>query len=115
MKSSQLDQLRRALEQRRETLLDELKRDAVRLREERSGDIDDEAVVDLQVGVDQADLSRDAAELQDIAAARRRLDDGSYGICVDCGVAIGFERLHAEPEAARCIDCQARHEKTYRR
>jgi RNA polymerase-binding transcription factor DksA len=41
--------------------------------------------------------------------------DGSYGLCVDCGAGIGFERLHAEPEAARCVECQRRHEKTYRR
>ena len=110
-----MDQLRRALEQRRETLLEELKRDAVRLREERSADIDDEAVVDLLVDLDQADLSRDAGELRDIEAARRRQDDGTYGICVDCGAAIGFERLRAEPAAARCVECQTRHEKTYRR
>jgi len=115
MKPWQRDQLRRALEQRRETLLDELKRDAARLREGRSGDIDDEAVVDLLVGLDQADLSRDAGELRDIDAARRRLDDGSYGVCLDCGAAIVFERLFAEPAAARCLECQARHEKTYRR
>jgi RNA polymerase-binding protein DksA len=118
MKPWQRDQLRRALEQRREFLLDELKRDAARLREERTGDtgdIGDESVADLLVDLDQADLSRDAAELRDIEAARRRLDEGSYGLCVDCGAAIPYERLLYEPAAARCVDCQARHEKTYRR
>jgi RNA polymerase-binding transcription factor DksA len=94
--------LQRALEQRREVLAQELGRDEVRLRE-GGGDLE------------QAELSRDQDELRDIEAARRRLADGSYGICTDCGVDIGFERLHAEPEAARCIECQRRHEKTYRR
>ncbi len=107
--------MRRALEQRRETLVDELKRDAARLREGRTGDIDGEAVVDLQAGLDQADLSRDAGELREIEAARRRLDDGTYSICVDCGVAIPYERLLYEPAAERCVECQTRHEKTYRR
>ncbi|HVJ22771.1 MAG TPA: TraR/DksA C4-type zinc finger protein [Burkholderiales bacterium] len=102
MKAPQKDQLRRALEQRRETLVQELKGDTARVRE----NLEDEAV---------PDLSRDDAELRDIEAALRRLDDGSYGVCTDCGVEIGFERLHAEPEAARCLDCQRRHEKTYRR
>jgi RNA polymerase-binding transcription factor DksA len=101
MKPSEKDQLRRALEQRREILAQELDRDTTRVRE----NLDEQAV---------PDLSRDDAELHDIEAARRRLDDGSYGLCTDCGVEIGFERLHAEPEAARCIDCQRRHEKTYR-
>ena len=40
-------------------------------------------------------------------AARRRLDDGSYGICTDCGAEIGFDRLHAEPAAARCVASSA--------
>jgi DnaK suppressor protein len=102
MKPWQIDQQRRALERRREILVHELGGDELRLRE-GGGDLE------------QADLSRDQDELRDIEAARRRLDDGSYGICTDCGVEIGFERLHAEPEAARCIDCQRRHEKTYRR
>jgi RNA polymerase-binding transcription factor DksA len=102
MKPWQRDQLQRALEQRREVLAQELGRDEVRLRE-GGGDLE------------QAELSRDQDELRDIEAARRRLADGSYGICTDCGVDIGFERLHAEPEAARCIECQRRHEKTYRR
>jgi DnaK suppressor protein len=109
MKPWQLDQQRRALERRRETLLQELKRDAARLKEERTGER-----TDPTPDLDEAELSRDQRELGDIEAARRRLADGSYGICTDCGADIGFERLHAEPEAARCIDCQRRHEKTYR-
>jgi DnaK suppressor protein len=102
MKPSEKDQLRRALEQRRETLAAELRSDTARVRE----NVEDEAVLDL---------TRDDAELRDIEAALRRLADGSYGVCTDCGVEIGAERLRAEPEAARCLDCQRRHEKTYRR
>ena len=113
MKPWQHDQLRRALEQRRASLLEELGRDAARLREERL-DVGDDAVEDLLVEIDRADLSRDAEELRAIQAARRRLANGTYGICIDCGVQIAFERLRAEPAAARCFECQARHEKTYR-
>ena len=109
MKPWQKDQQHRALERRREILLAELERDAARLREERTGER-----TDVTPDLDQADLSRDQHELRELEAAQRRLDDGTYGICTDCGVEIGFERLHAEPEAARCIDCQRRHEKTYR-
>jgi DnaK suppressor protein len=35
-------------------------------------------------------------------------------VCIDCGGDVGVERLRAEPAAPRCIDCQRRHEKTYR-
>jgi RNA polymerase-binding protein DksA len=122
MKPWQRDQLRRALDRRRETLLEELMRDAGRVRDERYGelagpvhDLADESVAALLADLDQAELSRDVAELREIEAARKRLADGAYGICVDCGAEIGFERLHAEPAAARCVECQGHHEKTYRR
>jgi len=94
MKPWQKDQLHRAREQRRETLVAELGDDEVRLRE-GGGDLE------------EADLSRDMGELKEIDAARRRLDDGSYGICTDCGADIGFDRLHAEPAAARCVASSA--------
>ena len=75
----------------------------------------DESVAALLSDLDQAELSRDVAELREIEAARKRLADGAYGICLDCAADIAMERLTAEPGAARCVKCQARHEKTYRR
>jgi RNA polymerase-binding transcription factor DksA len=107
MKPWQRDQLHRALELRREVLLGELSREAALHREVGATD----AITDA---AEDADALRDLAELRDIEAARQRAIEGRYGICTDCGADIGFERLHAEPEAARCIECQRRHEKTYR-
>lgn len=43
---------------------------------------------------------------EQVLAALARVDDGSFGRCVDCGTALSEERLEARPEAARCIDCQ---------
>ena len=121
MKPWQLGQLTRTLEQRRETLIDELRRDAARAREEQYGqlvgpthDFGDESVATLLADLDQAELSRDLVELREVEAARKRLAEGTYGICTDCGAAIPFERLLYQPAAARCVECQARHEKTYR-
>ncbi len=104
MKTPQREQLRRELEALRAQFLDELERDAARLREART-----------DPDVDAAEVSHDSEELREIAAALRRLDDGTYGTCLDCGAGIDAARLHAEPAAARCVACQARHEKTYRR
>jgi len=47
----------------------------------------------------------DARTLSEIVAAIRRLDDGCYGKCLECGQAIGAARLVALPEAASCFDC----------
>lgn len=38
--------------------------------------------------------------------ALRRLKDGEYGLCEDCGVEIGWGRLKALPFAKRCLSCQ---------
>ena len=44
--------------------------------------------------------------IEEVEAALERLDNGTYGICVECGKAIGRERLEAMPWVARCIDDQ---------
>jgi DnaK suppressor protein len=57
---------------------------------------------DLEFALDE----QDTAELRLIDAALGRLEAGSYGQCVNCGVTIPAARLHAAPAAARCISCQ---------
>ena len=116
----QTQKLHTVIEQRRESLLAELREDVERTRKDRhddlagaAGDAGDESVATLIADLDHADLSRDLNELRDLEAARTRLADGSYGTCADCGGEIGYERLKANPAAARCIACQTRHEKTY--
>lgn len=47
-----------------------------------------------------------------IQAAERRLADGTYGYCLTCGEAIPATRLHANPIATRCTECQTRVEHT---
>ncbi len=50
-------------------------------------------------------LSQALTELEEIAAAKRRLDDGTYGTCAACGSDISPDRLEALPTTATCIDC----------
>jgi RNA polymerase-binding transcription factor DksA len=40
-----------------------------------------------------------------IRAALKRLDEGTYGICMTCGKAIAQARLDALPHAVQCIQC----------
>lgn len=54
-------------------------------------------------------------ELQDISQARSRMQDGSYGLCADCGADIAVERLLAYPTAKRCLACQQLHERRHSR
>lgn len=44
-------------------------------------------------------------EIASVKRALARLQDGTYGTCVGCGVEIAPARLEARPEAALCINC----------
>ena len=55
---------------------------------------------------------RETAELDQIAQALARLDLGTFGSCIDCGITIVAERLRATPQAPRCIACQEKAEHT---
>ena len=46
------------------------------------------------------------ANLRDVERARRKVADGTYGVCERCGQTVGEERLDAMPWALLCIDCK---------
>ena len=71
----------------------------------------DEAVDDLETSVELAGIERDAGELTDVLEALARMDHGRYGLCADCGAPIAYERLLAQPQAARCIRCETERER----
>lgn len=43
--------------------------------------------------------------LAEIDAALRRIEEGTFGICTNCGTQIAEERVEALPWAPLCIDC----------
>jgi len=49
-------------------------------------------------------------EYNRIVRALKMIDDGSYGICIDCHGPISDKRLLSYPNASRCISCQEAHE-----
>ncbi len=49
-----------------------------------------------------------------IKEALERLEDGSFGICDECGEDISNERLKARPVTTLCIDCKKKQEKDER-
>lgn len=61
--------------------------------------------------VDLSLLGQFEAEIADIARARRRLDEGTYGHCEVCGRDIGDERLEAQPSARLCMEHQRERER----
>ena len=70
---------------------------------------DQDGIVQGNVGreVDQALTNIDAADLARIDHALEALEDGSYGLCGECGCSIPFERLQIEPQTQHCVACLA--------
>ncbi|HHC72675.1 MAG TPA: TraR/DksA family transcriptional regulator [Thiotrichales bacterium] len=73
----------------------------------------EEAVADLLSDVNLAVIDQHVHELREVEAALRRLEEGHYGRCIDCGGPIGLERLRSQPTAVRCIQCQQVYERTH--
>jgi len=55
----------------------------------------------------QAVLEAARRQRGQVLDALRRVEQGNYGMCVDCGRPVPEGRLEARPEAARCVNCQA--------
>jgi DnaK suppressor protein len=112
------DELRERLERRRTTLRAEIQRELAKSDDPRVtgfmnhfAEAEAWVLADILADLDIQTVTRDVAELSEVEAARVRMDDGSYGTCVDCGESIGWPRLNAQPTADRCIACQEKVEK----
>jgi RNA polymerase-binding protein DksA len=62
------------------------------------------ATLDREIDYSLGDNSEQV--LAEIDAALKRIDEGTYGVCTNCGKQIPEERLEALPWATLCIDCQ---------
>ncbi len=83
-----------AVEQGRETTADDTQ------------DIADQAVLSYQKELLFSQGTTGHQQLTLVRQALIRVQDGSYGECVHCGVEIGAKRLEALPWTPNCIDCQ---------
>ena len=116
--ANQKESIRLLLIRRRDALIPELLEDTRRLREESNTsdgipDAGDLATGDLNASVNASALDRDASELREVEAALERITGEGFGLCEECGAAIGSARLHAQPTARRCAPCQEIFERTH--
>ena len=73
----------------------------------------DSSFANLAVDLGNAAVTRDITELRKIEAARQRMENGTYGECVECETEIPYGRLEVQPTAERCAPCQEMYEKTH--
>jgi len=96
---------RKQLQRKKAELTARLERITANLRrgydadsKERAKELEDSEVVDA--------LGNEAREeIAKVSAALKRMDEGEYGICNECGSDIDRGRLSAHTYARKCIDC----------
>jgi DnaK suppressor protein len=119
-KANRVAALKTLLESRRRELVHDLEE---RIRAVRSDGITERDVVDdaesseveIQDAIGFALLQLKAETLKQIDTALRRIEEGDYGDCFECGGEIAEARLRALPFAVRCRDCEAVREAIDRR
>jgi RNA polymerase-binding transcription factor len=77
------------------------------LRKPLSADSEDRATdIENQDALEGIEIS-EIREIQQIGEALKRIAEGTYGVCSQCGEDIDPKRLKALPTATRCISCAA--------
>ncbi|MEX0835594.1 MAG: TraR/DksA C4-type zinc finger protein [Nitriliruptor sp.] len=112
MDSATLDRLREQLQEDRTAHLEQL--------EEHGASPYDDAVkdtgIEVEAGADAGQATEERSELlasleqarqrvRAVDEALHRMDEGTYGTCVDCGDRIPAERLEIRPLSVRCVRC----------
>jgi DnaK suppressor protein len=115
-----MEKVRRRLESERETAIRNLRDLGVTPQMEESPSRHGPPVVldqgDAAQTSERQDVSiitreRIAARINLLTAALRRIADGTYGTCEDCGAPIEPARLSVLPEATTCLRCQEARER----
>jgi DnaK suppressor protein len=105
----ELEKYRRLLEEKKNSISVDLARarDAEEeTTEESTQDIADKAVSSYTREFLYSLSDTDRTTLVQIDEALARIEDGTYGACLNCGVMMVEKRLMAVPWTPYCIDCQ---------
>jgi DnaK suppressor protein len=110
-KTSRYTELKQMLEDRRRQLMSDVQGRIRDVRGEGSKDREvldqgESSEVDIQDDIEFALIQMKSETLNKINEALRRLDEGTYGNCFECGDEVAEARLRALPFAVRCKDCE---------
>lgn len=106
MEVLQLKKIKRALEAQQMGAIHDLGENREIIAVERSADELDQTGRSAEREFAILALNRRSGLLRNIQAALRRIEDGSFGACVNCEEIIGGNRLAAVPWTPFCIRCQ---------
>jgi DnaK suppressor protein len=106
-------ELKRILEERRREIMSQVHEKIRDVRTEGANstthgvlDAAETSEADIQDDIEFALIQMKAETLNKIGEALRRLEEGTFGYCFECGEEISERRLRALPFALRCKDCE---------
>ena len=73
-------------------------------------DPNDRATIESDRNFELRIRDRERKLMNKVEKALARIDDGTFGVCDDCGEDIADKRLEARPVAKFCIDCKTKQE-----
>lgn len=113
MSELMLEYFRQELSAWKEELLQDADLTLQHLQEDtvKSADLGDRASAETGRSLELRTRDRARKLVMKIDDALRRIEDGSYGFCVETGDPIGVQRLEARPVATLSLEAQERHEK----
>jgi DnaK suppressor protein len=116
MSKEQLDHFRLILNTWKRDLMEEVDRTVLHMKDEAANfpDPNDRATQESEFSLELRTRDRERKLIRKIDEALKRIEDGSYGYCLETGEEIGIKRLEARPVATLCVEAQERRERRER-
>jgi DnaK suppressor protein len=113
MNAEQLEHFRQILLAWKQDLMEEVDRTVTHMKDEAANppDPNDRATLESEFSLELRTRDRERKLIRKIDEALMRIEDGSYGYCLETGEEIGIKRLEARPVATLSLEAQERRER----
>ena len=113
MSKEQLEHFRTILSSWKQDLMQEVDRTVLHMKDEAANfpDPNDRATQESEFSLELRTRDRERKLIRKIDEALKRIEDGSYGYCLETGEPIGVKRLEARPVATLSVEAQERRER----
>jgi DnaK suppressor protein len=113
MNKEQLEHFRTILSSWKQDLMQEVDRTVLHMKDEAANfpDPNDRATQESEFSLELRTRDRERKLIRKIDEAIKRIEDGSYGFCLETGEPIGVKRLEARPVATLSVEAQERRER----
>ena len=112
--AKEIEKIKKSLVRRKEELEEQLAQmhedESIYPPETTGQDIGDQTISSIIETLRNTLQDTELGEYKRIVNALQKIEEGTYGICIDCEKDIAEKRLKSYPNASRCVVCQEAHE-----